>query len=77
MTPDGGTPMREILTPDVFFFFDGKPGALALYEALAAHILAEYPDAGIRVLRTQIDFCEGRHCCESGECHCGCHDQTQ
>ena len=24
MTPDGGAPMREILTPDVFFFFDGK-----------------------------------------------------
>ena len=60
MTPDGGAPMREILTPDVFFFFDGKPGALALYEALAAHILAECPNAEIRVLRTQIDFCEGR-----------------
>ena len=28
-----------ILTPDVLFFFDGQPGALALYEALAKWLL--------------------------------------
>ena len=52
--------MPEILTPDALFFFDGQPGALMLYEALAGWILAEYESAEIRVQKTQIGFSEGR-----------------
>ena len=52
--------MPEIITPDALFFFDGQPGALMLYEALAGRILAEYENAEIRVRKTQIGFYEGR-----------------
>ena len=46
-------------SPDVLFFFDGHSGALALYEALAERLLAEYPQTEIRVRRTQISFYDG------------------
>lgn len=56
----------SILTPDVLFFFDGQAGALALYEALAERLLAEYPATEIRVKKTQIGFHDGRlYCCAS------------
>ena len=55
-----------VITPDVLFFFDGRPGALALYEALAEKLLSEYPDTQVRVQRTQIGFYDGRlYCCAS------------
>ena len=43
-----------ILTPDALFFFDGQPGALALYEELARQLLSEYPSTQIQVKKTQI-----------------------
>ena len=51
--------MSPILTPDVLFFFDGQPGALALYEELARRLLAEYPQTQIQVKKTQIGFYDG------------------
>ena len=50
----------DILTPDILFFFDGHPGALALYQALAKCLLAEYPSTQIHVKKTQIGFHDGR-----------------
>jgi len=50
----------EVITADVLFFFDGHPGALALYEALARRLVSEYPQTEIRVQRTQIGFYDGR-----------------
>ncbi len=49
----------DIISRDVLFFFDRRPGALALYEALAERLLAAYPQTEIRVHRTQISFCDG------------------
>ena len=46
----------SLLTPDVLFFFDGQPGALALYEELARQLLSEYPETRIQVKKTQIGF---------------------
>ena len=51
--------MSPILTADILFFFDGHPGALALYEALAEKLLAEFPETEIRVQKTQISFYDG------------------
>ena len=45
---------------DALQFFDGRPGALGLYEALARRLLAEYPQTQIRVKKTQIGFYDGR-----------------
>ena len=56
----------DIISRDVLFFFDRRPGALALYEALAERLLAEYPATEIRVKKTQIGFHDGRlYCCAS------------
>lgn len=46
--------------PDVLFFFDQKPEALPLYDALEERILAEIPDVNIKVQKTQISF-SNRH----------------
>lgn len=51
--------MPEAISLDALMFFDRKPGALALYEALAARLLALYPDTMIRVGKTQISFYDG------------------
>ena len=45
---------------DVLFFFDGKPLELALYETLFRHLELEFPDASVRVQKSQISF-YGRH----------------
>ena len=37
-------------------FFEAKPAALPLYEALRARLLQELPQTEIRVARTQISF---------------------
>ena len=50
--------MADILTQDILFFFDKKPGALALYEALARAVLSRWPETELRVQKTQIGFCD-------------------
>lgn len=42
--------------PDVLFFFDQKPEALALYQAFEQRVRACVPDVRIRVQKTQITF---------------------
>ena len=48
--------------PDVLFFFDGKPAELALYETLFRHMEEVFPDASVKVQKSQISF-YGRHLC--------------
>ena len=56
----------SVITPDILFFFDGHPGALALYEALAGKLLGEFPATQIWVQKTQIGFSDGHlYCCAS------------
>ena len=50
----------EHYTSDILFFFDGKPLELVLYEALFRRLEAEFPDASVRVQKSQISF-YGRH----------------
>lgn len=45
---------------DVRFFFDGKPLELGLYEALFARMEADFPQASVKVQKSQISFYE-RH----------------
>lgn len=45
---------------DILFFFDGKPLELALYETLFRLLEAEFPEASVRVQKSQISF-YGRH----------------
>ena len=42
--------------PDVLFFFDGKPAELALYETLFRHMEEVFPDASVKVKKSQISF---------------------
>ena len=49
----------NIISQDILFFFDGHPGALALYETLAERLLAEFPETEIRVQKTQVSFYDG------------------
>lgn len=54
------------MTIDEQMFFDGKPGALALYEAFREKPLALCPDAAFQVQKTQITFRNPRaFCCVS------------
>ena len=41
---------------DVLFFFDGKPDELALYQALFQLMDARFPDASVKVQKSQISF---------------------
>lgn len=41
---------------DVLFFFDGRPVELSLYQALFARMEAAFPEASVRVQKTQISF---------------------
>ena len=52
------TPAHD--TSDVLFFFDGKPLELALYETLFRRLESEFPEASVRVQKSQISF-YGRH----------------
>ena len=45
---------------DVLFFFDGKPLELALYETLLRRMEREFPEASVKVQKSQISF-YGRH----------------
>ena len=38
------------------FFFDRKPAALPMYEVFRKSVLAEIPEAGIEVGKTQVSF---------------------
>ena len=44
------------MTPNELQFFDGKPGALGLYERFRARLFEIAPDAAVQVHRTQITF---------------------
>ena len=50
--------------PDILFFFDGFPRALALYQALEDAVLAAFPDTEVRVQKTQVSF----YCCRMFAC---------
>ena len=50
----------ELDESDVLFFFDGKPLELSLYETLFRRMETEFPDATVRVQKSQISF-YGRH----------------
>ena len=41
---------------DVLFFFDGKPTELALYQALERAMSARFPEASVKVQKSQISF---------------------
>ena len=45
---------------DVLFFFDGKPDEYALYQALFQLMDARFPDASVKVQKSQISF-YGKH----------------
>ncbi len=45
---------------DVLFIFHGKPLELSLYEALFRRMKLEFPDASVKVQKSQISF-YGRH----------------
>lgn len=45
---------------DILFFFDGRAAELALYEALFTRMDAAFPQASVKVQKTQISFCQ-RH----------------
>lgn len=45
---------------DLLFFFDGKPRELALYQCLEAQMEALFPQASVKVQKSQISF-YGRH----------------
>ena len=52
--------------PDILFFFDGFPRALALYQALEDAVLAAFPDTEVRVQKTQVSFyCRRMFACAS------------
>ena len=53
-------PVIDIITQDVLFFFDGRPTELQLYERFARELARRFPDAEMRVQRTQISFYLGR-----------------
>ena len=46
----------EYYPSDVLFFFDGHPEELALYEALYARLDALFPQARVKVQKSQISF---------------------
>ena len=41
---------------DVLFFFDGKPTELALYQTLERAMAARFPEASVKVQKSQISF---------------------
>ena len=48
--------LPEYYESDVLFFFDGKPAALPLYQALFHCIEFAFPAASVKVQKTQISF---------------------
>ena len=50
----------EHYAADLLFYFDGRPLELSLYEALFAALDAAFPQASVKVQKSQISF-YGRH----------------
>lgn len=48
--------MPEHYESDVLFFFDGMPDRLALYQTLFQELEAAFPDASVKVQKSQISF---------------------
>lgn len=46
----------DFLQQDILMFFDGHAEALPLYQAFETRLYAMFPEAGIRVQKTQITF---------------------
>ena len=51
--------LPEHYDSDVLFFFDGKPEELALYQALFQKLAAAFPEALVKVQKSQISFYDG------------------
>ena len=47
---------NEHYESDLLFFFDGKPLELGLYQALFARMAAAFPQASVKVQKSQISF---------------------
>ena len=41
---------------DILFFFDGRPEQLALYQAVFQELEAAFPEASVKVQKSQISF---------------------
>ena len=52
--------LPERYESDVLFFFDGRPLELAMYQTLFRSLEKAFPEASVRVQKTQISF-YGRH----------------
>lgn len=52
--------LPERYESDALFFFDGRPLELALYQTLFRSLETAFPEASVRVQKTQISF-YGRH----------------
>ncbi len=52
--------LPERYQDDILFFFDGRPLELALYEAFFRRMEAAFPEASVRVQKTQITFSNRR-----------------
>ena len=50
----------EHYAADLLFYFDGRPLELSLYEALFSALDAAFPQASVKVQKSQISF-YGRH----------------
>ena len=48
--------MMDLQQQDILRFFDGHAEALPLYRAFEARLFALFPEAGVRVQKTQITF---------------------
>lgn len=49
------------MNQDTLMFFEGKPEALALYQAFAGKLLSEIGQVQVRVQKTQIAFSNGHN----------------
>lgn len=61
----------EHYTSDLLFYFDGKPRELALYQCLEARMEEQFPEASVKVQKTQISFYGG---ISLPLCRCPCGD---
>ena len=50
----------EYYQSDIRMFFDGKPSEMLLYEALFRRMEADFPQASVKVQKSQVSF-YGRH----------------
>lgn len=50
----------EYYQSDIRMFFDGRPSELLLYEALFRRMEADFPQASVKVQKSQVSF-YGRH----------------